>query len=89
MALAAASAIVSKPAPMAKPVQPDNLKAITGVGPKLETVLNGLGIWSYAQVAALTDGEIAWLDDYLGFRGRIGRDGWVAQAVKLRPSKGS
>jgi NADH-quinone oxidoreductase subunit E len=80
---AVAAAVVSKPAPKARPAQPDDLKAISGVGPKLETVLNGLGIWSYAQVATLTDGEIAWLDDYLGFKGRIGRDGWVAQAAKL------
>lgn len=83
MAAAARSAAVSKPAPKARPVQPDDLKAISGVGPKLETVLNGLGIWSYAQVAGLTEGEIAWLDDYLGFKGRISRDGWVAQASKL------
>jgi NADH-quinone oxidoreductase subunit E len=83
MAAAAKSAAVSKPAPKARPVQPDDLKAISGVGPKLETVLNGLGIWSYAQVASLTDGEIAWLDDYLGFKGRISRDGWVAQAKAL------
>jgi NADH-quinone oxidoreductase subunit E len=75
----------SKPVALARPRTPDDLKAISGVGPKLETVLNGLGIWTYAQVAALTDGEIVWLDDYLGFKGRIGRDGWVAQAAKLKP----
>jgi NADH-quinone oxidoreductase subunit E len=75
----------SKPVAIARPRTPDDLKAISGVGPKLETVLNGLGIWTYAQVAALTDGEIVWLDDYLGFKGRIGRDGWVAQAAKLKP----
>ncbi len=84
-AAAAKSAVVAKPSPKARPIQPDDLKAISGVGPKLETVLNGLGIWSYAQVAAMTDGEIAWLDDYLGFKGRISRDGWVAQAAKLKP----
>jgi len=83
IAAAAKSAVVAKPSPKARPIQPDDLKAISGVGPKLETVLNGLGIWSYAQVASMTDGEIAWLDDYLGFKGRIGRDGWVAQAAKL------
>jgi NADH-quinone oxidoreductase subunit E len=80
-----APAPVAKPVPLARPAQPDDLKAISGVGPKLEAVLNGLGIWTYAQIAGLSDGEIAWLDDYLGFKGRIGRDGWVAQASKLRP----
>ncbi len=27
--------------------------------------------------------ETAWLDDYLGFKGRIGRDGWIEQATTL------
>jgi NADH-quinone oxidoreductase subunit E len=83
VAVQARSSALSKPAPMARPTQPDDLKAISGVGPKLETVLNGLGIWTYAQISGLSKGEIAWLDDYLGFKGRIDRDGWVAQAAKL------
>lgn len=72
-----------KPKPAKKPGKPDDLKAISGVGPKLEEVLNGLGIWTYAQIAAWTPVEIAWVDDYLQFRGRIERDGWVAQAAEL------
>ena len=27
--------------------------------------------------------EIAWVDDYLSFNGRIGRDDWIDQAAKL------
>lgn len=83
VAVGARSSALSKPAPMARPAQPDDLRAISGVGPKLETVLNGLGIWTYEQISRLSKGEIAWLDDYLGFKGRIDRDGWVAQAAKL------
>lgn len=73
----------SKPKSMAKPDAVDDLKAISGVGPKLEQVLNKFGIWTYAQIAALDAGEIAWLDDELGFSGRIERDDWTGQARKL------
>ncbi|MFC3725508.1 NADH-ubiquinone dehydrogenase [Neoaquamicrobium sediminum] len=78
-----AKALAGKPAPMEKPAQPDDLKAIGGIGPKLEKVLNELGIWTYGQVAALQPAELAWLDDHLGFAGRIGRDDWVGQAKAL------
>jgi NADH-quinone oxidoreductase subunit E len=76
-----------KPAALDKPATPDDLKAISGIGPKLEQVLNGLGIWTYGQVAAWSPEEIAWVDDMLGFRGRIGRDDWVGQATKLSAGK--
>ncbi|TGQ69575.1 MAG: NADH-ubiquinone dehydrogenase [Mesorhizobium sp.] len=72
-----------QPKAMDKPARPSNLKAISGIGPKLETVLNGLGIWTYAQIAGWSPQEIAWVDDYLSFNGRIGRDGWTVQAAAL------
>jgi NADH-quinone oxidoreductase subunit E len=72
-----------QPKAIAKPKKPDDLKLISGVGPKLETVLNGLGVWTYGQIAELKREEIAWLDDYLGFKGRIGRDDWIGQAAEL------
>lgn len=72
-----------KPAAVDKPAVPDDLKAITGIGPKLEKVLNDLGVWSYAQIAGWTPAEVAWVDDYLGFKGRVERDGWLAQAAVL------
>lgn len=80
---AAATTGPLKPKSMAKPDVVDDLKAISGVGPKLEQVLNKFGIWTYAQIAALDAAEIAWLDDELGFSGRIGRDDWTGQARKL------
>ena len=76
----------TQPAAIAKPELADDLKAIAGVGPKLEKVLNDLGIWTYGQVAALAGAQIAWLDDRLGFSGRIGRDDWVGQAKALSGS---
>jgi NADH-quinone oxidoreductase subunit E len=72
-----------QPKAMEKPKAPDDLKLISGIGPKLEKVLNGLGIWTYAQIAAWGREQVAWVDDYLAFKGRIGRDGWIEQAAKL------
>jgi NADH-quinone oxidoreductase subunit E len=86
---AATESAMRAPMRKAKPTRPDDLKAISGVGPKLEQVLNGFGIWTYGQVAALVDAEIAWLEDQLGFGGRIGRDGWVEQAKSLASGRKS
>lgn len=72
-----------KPKSVEKPDMPDDLKEITGIGPKLESVLNSLGIWTYAQIAGWTPYETAWVDDYLQFKGRIERDEWIAQAAAL------
>lgn len=68
--------------------QADDLKKISGVGPKLEQTLNELGIWHYEQVAQLTKKDIAWVDERLRFKGRIERDDWVGQAKTLAKGKG-
>lgn len=64
----------------------DDLKKISGVGPKLEGVLNELGFYHFDQVAAWGPAEIAWVDARLKFKGRIKRDNWVAQAAELAQS---
>ncbi|MBL4646531.1 MAG: polyhydroxyalkanoate depolymerase [Rhizobiales bacterium] len=61
----------------------DDLKKVTGLGPKFETILNQLGIFHYFQIARLSDKQIAELDDKLPFKGRIVRDNWVQQAEAL------
>lgn len=61
----------------------DNLKLISGVGPKLELALNEMGVWHFDQVAGWRKKEIEWVDARLPFKGRIERDGWVAQAKTL------
>lgn len=61
----------------------DDLKLISGVGPKLEGVLNDLGIFHFWQIAKWTEREVAWVDDYLSFKGRIERDQWIEQAKTL------
>lgn len=73
----------NRPAAIEKPAAPDDLKLISGVGPKLEGVLNGLGIYTYAQVASWKKAEREWVDGYLKFKGRIERDDWVRQAKAL------
>ena len=66
--------------------QADDLKKISGVGPKLEALLNEMGFWHFAQIAAWTPAEIAWVDSRLKFKGRIERDGWIAQATEFAAS---
>ncbi|QBF31337.1 NADH-quinone oxidoreductase subunit NuoE [Thalassococcus sp. S3] len=79
----------NKPAALdaAREGEPDDLKLIKGVGPKLETLLNELGFYHFDQIAAWTPREVAWVDENLeGFKGRVSRDNWVEQADTL--SKG-
>lgn len=62
----------------------DNLKEIKGVGPKLEQLLNKMGFFHFDQIAVWREKEIAWVDENLeGFKGRVTRDDWVAQAKIL------
>ena len=76
------------PGPEPMPEQPtggaDDLGRIKGLGPKLQTLLPTLGLTSFAQIAALSEADLAALDPRLGpFAGRPTRDGWVEQAQYL------
>lgn len=68
--------------PTGSPIQNgDNLRLMKGVGPKLATLLNNMGVTRFEQIAAWTDVDIARIDPQLGtFQGRIVRDNWVDQA---------
>lgn len=85
------SAVVEqKPAKAAtrkKAGKPDDLKRISGIGPKVEQVLNGMGVTRFADIAAWTADDIAKFDTELGFSGRIERDDWVGQAKALAGGK--
>jgi NADH-quinone oxidoreductase subunit E len=81
-----------RPAALAAPRggQPDDLKLIKGVGPKLEAMLHRMGIFHFDQIAAWTAAELAWVDANLeGFRGRASRDDWVGQAKILAAGGGT
>lgn len=62
----------------------DDLTRIKGIGPKLEAMLNAMGFFHFEQIAGWSPEEEAWVDSNLKrFKGRAGRDGWVAQAKAL------
>lgn len=61
----------------------DDLKGISGIGPKLEKVLNEQGITRISQIAAWGEADVASFDLAVDLDGRIGRDDWVGQARKL------
>lgn len=61
----------------------DDLKRISGVGPKLEGLLHENGVFHFDQIAAWGPAEIAYMDDKLSFKGRIERDNWIAQATEF------
>jgi len=73
----------NRPAGIAKPAQPDDLKMISGVGPMIEGTLHSLGIYTFAQVAGWKKAEREWVDGYLNFKGRIDREDWLKQAKAL------
>lgn len=72
-----------RPESIKKPAKPDDLKMISGVGPKIEKILNDLGIYKFEQIAKWKKAEREWVDGYLRFKGRIDRDDWVKQAKAL------
>lgn len=61
----------------------DELQRIDGVSAELETMLNKLNIIKYEQIAALTDDEIANLDDVLKLNGAIEKGDWPGKAQQL------
>jgi large subunit ribosomal protein L21 len=61
----------------------DDLKQLSGVGPALEKKLHAAGVTTFAQVAAWTEADVAAMDEKLSFKGRIEREGWIAQAAEL------
>lgn len=71
------------PAPAARPDRVDDLSKIKGTDPYLVSQLNERGIWTYAQVAALSDEEVAALSEALGVPGRIDHYNWRYQASQL------
>ncbi|MCR9270232.1 MAG: hypothetical protein NXH72_09620 [Hyphomonadaceae bacterium] len=61
----------------------DDLTAITGIGPRIAEVLNGLGIWRFSQIAEWLPENETWIENHLSFKGRVSRENWVGQAKEL------
>lgn len=61
----------------------DDLKKISGVGPKIEGILHELGVYHFDQISSWNAEQVAWVDARLKFKGRIDREDWIAQAKKI------
>ncbi len=66
-----------------RPDQVDDLKRIKGIGAVIEETLHGLGVYQFSQVAEWTEDNTAWVENFLSFPGRIGRENWIDQARTL------
>lgn len=65
--------------------QRNDLTQISGVGTRVEALLNSRGIHSFSQLANMSETQIDELDSNLGeFSGRVRRDNWVLQARQLQ-----
>lgn len=62
---------------------PDDLTLIEGVSLLQQTTLYSLGVFHFDQIAAWSDENVAWVDQYLRLRGRIEEEEWVEQAGDL------
>jgi len=82
-ATAKAAAPKAKAAPAAASGEGDDLTQLSGVGPALLKKLNAAGITTFAQIAAWTEADVSEFDEKLSLKGRIEREGWIAQAKEL------
>ncbi|HHB13088.1 MAG TPA: AcrB/AcrD/AcrF family protein, partial [Chromatiales bacterium] len=67
----------------------DDLKRISGIGPKIEALLNEAGIYHFWQIAEWGPAQMAWIDRYIKFPGRVEREDWVGQAKRILEEQGS
>ncbi len=62
----------------------DDLTKIEGIGPFLEKKLNEIGVYNYEQISQWDAAAINQITQQIAyFPGRIERDDWVGQAIKL------
>lgn len=82
----AAEPTAAQPAPAttaAPPAAGDDLKKLSGVGPVMEKKLHALGVTTFADIAGWGEADIDRIEEELNAKGRVAREGWVAQARKL------
>ncbi|MER8551661.1 proton-conducting membrane transporter [Mesorhizobium sp. M0976] len=61
----------------------NDLRRLIGIGPTNERLLKGLGVTTYAQIAAWTPDDVRRIEATLNFDGRIERERWIEQAKLL------
>lgn len=69
------------------PAEVDDLKLLSGVGPVLEEKLNSAGVYRFEQIANWTEANVRAFDELLSLKGRVEKDGWIAQAKGLLEEK--
>lgn len=85
--VAAAAPSVEPVAPPAPPPQPDDLRRIEGIGPKIKSVLNQVGITTFSQLAAMTPTEIREVLSKAGMSGVNDPTTWPEQATLAAQGK--
>ena len=69
---------------MAEEKEKDDLKQIKGIGPKMEEMLNSIGVFTFQQMSKMTETQYDLVDKMLSaFQGRAQRDEWADQAKEL------
>ena len=66
-----------------KKIFKDDLTKISGIGYKIEKLLNSLGIYKFEQISNWTDDNIEWIENYLYFPGKIKREEWIKQSKEM------
>lgn len=80
-------AAARKPAVKAAAAFTDDVSLIGGVGPVLKKKLAEYGVVSLQEIAAMSDADVAKMDEALDLKGRATRDEWVEQAKELVAGK--
>jgi len=62
---------------------PDDLTRIKGIGEKLSSELNRLGIYHFSQIAAWSEADGIWIDEQISYKGKVARENWIEQAKTL------
>ncbi|MEO1539500.1 MAG: hypothetical protein AAFU59_03910 [Pseudomonadota bacterium] len=66
------------------PAGGSDLSEIKGIGPKLASDLNEMGLYTIEQISKLAEDDLDWIDDRLNsFKGRSRRDDWIGQAKAM------
>lgn len=70
-------------------LEPDDVEGdIQGIGPQIDTMLKGMGITTFRQIALWSPEDVERINDELAFfKGRIEREDWVGQAKRLHFEK--
>ena len=61
----------------------DDLKEISGIGLKIEEVLNSLGIYHFDQISDWEPSQVEWIENYLSVKRRVLKEDWIGQARLL------